>query len=59
MRLDPASGIPTEPKVQGIRWPSEDDFVQPVPSLAAKIIDSVRPNEFGWFFPSANDPAGL
>src|SRR3546814_20461059 len=28
----------------------------PVPSLAADLIGSIKPNEFGWFFPSANDP---
>lgn len=29
----------------------------PVPSLAAELIQSIVPNEFGWFFPSANDPS--
>lgn len=29
----------------------------PVPSLAAKLIDSIKPNDFGWFFPSAMDPS--
>jgi hypothetical protein len=24
----------------------------PVPSLAAELIESIKPNEFGWFFPS-------
>jgi integrase len=28
----------------------------PVPLLAAELIESVIPNEFGWFFPSASDP---
>jgi integrase len=115
---NPASGIPTEPKVQGSRWLSEDEFVQlyrwlecpdtpvhpsypravqlimltgqrveeiarfhvdqwdaaeriidwsktknlqphavPVPSLAAELIESIKPNEYGWFFPSAKDPS--
>lgn len=29
----------------------------PVPSLAAKLIESIIPNEYGWFFPSAKDPS--
>src|SRR3546814_14064967 len=29
----------------------------PVPSLAADLIGSYKPNEFGWFFPSATDPS--
>jgi integrase len=29
----------------------------PVPLLAAELIESIVPNEFGWFFPSATDPA--
>ncbi|MER9002541.1 site-specific integrase [Mesorhizobium sp. M0862] len=28
----------------------------PVPSLAAELIESITPNEHGWFFPSAKDP---
>ena len=116
--FNPASDIPTEPKVQGTRWLSEDEFVQlyrwlecpdtpvhpsypravqlimltgqrveeiarlhvdqwdaaeriidwsktknlqphavPVSSLAAELIDSIKPNEFGWYFPSAKDPS--
>jgi integrase len=27
----------------------------PVPSLAAELINSIKPNEYGWFFPSAID----
>ncbi|MGR9463078.1 tyrosine-type recombinase/integrase [Rhizobium leguminosarum] len=115
---NPASGIPTEPKVQGTRWLSEEEFVRlyrwlecpdtpvhpsypravqlimltgqrveeiarlhvdqwdakeriidwsktknlqphavPVPSLAAELIESIRPNEHGWYFPSAKDPS--
>jgi integrase len=27
----------------------------PVPSLAAELIESIKPNEHGWFFPSAMD----
>jgi integrase len=27
----------------------------PVPSLAAELIESIKPNEHGWFFPSAID----
>lgn len=114
--FNPASGIPTEPKVQGTRWLTEEEFVQlyrwlecpdtpvtpsylramqvlmltgqrveeiarlhvdqwdaeeriidwsttknlqphavPVPSLAAELIESIKPNEHGWFFPSAKD----
>lgn len=29
----------------------------PVPSLAAELIESIVPNEHGWFFPSAKDPS--
>jgi integrase len=29
----------------------------PVPPIAARIIESIVPNEFGWFFPSAKDPS--
>ncbi|MBD8906372.1 tyrosine-type recombinase/integrase [Methylorubrum zatmanii] len=115
---NPATGIPTEPKVQGTRWLTEDEFYQlyrwlecpdtpvhpsypravqlimltgqrveeiarfhidqwdaaekiidwsktknlqphavPVPSLAAELIGSIKPNEYGWFFPSAKDPS--
>jgi integrase len=28
----------------------------PVPSLAAELIESITPNEYGWYFPSATDP---
>ena len=28
----------------------------PVPPVAAELIASIVPNEFGWFFPSAKDP---
>jgi integrase len=28
----------------------------PVPELAAELIQSIKPNEHGWFFPSAMDP---
>jgi len=116
--FNPASGIPTEPKVPGTRWLSEDEFVKlyrwlecpdvsvhpsytramqlimltgqrveeiarlhvdqwnaqeriidwsttknrqphavPVPSLAAELMESIIPNSFGWFFPSAKDPS--
>jgi integrase len=115
--FNPATGIPTEPKVKGTRWLDEDEFVQlyrwlecpdtpvhpsypravqlimltgqrveeiarlhvdqwdtkeriidwsktkneqphavPVPLLAAELIESIKPNEYGWFFPSAKDP---
>jgi integrase len=115
---NPAADIPTEPKVAGIRWLDEDEFVQlyqwlecpdapvhpsytravrilmltgqrveeiaqlhvdqwdakervidwsktkngrphaiPVPALAADLIQSIVPNEFGWLFPSAKDPS--
>src|SRR5580704_397721 len=115
--INPAGGIPTEPKVAGTRWLDEDEFVQlyrwlespdtpvhppytravrilmltgqrveeiaalhvdqwdakeriidwsktknglphaiPVPELAAKLIESIVPNEHGWFFPAAKDP---
>ena len=29
----------------------------PVPSLAAELIESVKPNQYGWFFPSQKDPS--
>ena len=29
----------------------------PVPPLAAELIESIIPNEYGWFFPSAKDPS--
>jgi integrase len=28
----------------------------PVPALAAELIESIMPNAYGWFFPSAKDP---
>jgi len=28
----------------------------PVPLIAAELIESIKPNEHGWFFPSAKDP---
>jgi integrase len=28
----------------------------PVPAIAAELINSIKPNEYGWFFPSAMDP---
>jgi integrase len=28
----------------------------PVPTLAAELIESIKPNAHGWFFPSAKDP---
>src|ERR1700730_17953887 len=28
----------------------------PVPPIAAELIESIIPNEYGWFFPSARDP---
>jgi integrase len=28
----------------------------PVPPVAAELIESIKPNEYGWFFPSAMDP---
>jgi integrase len=115
---NPAAGIPTEPKVVGVRWLREDEFARlyrwlecpnapvhppytravrilmltgqrveeiaalhvdqwdaeeriidwsktkngkphaiPVPPIAAELIESILPNEFGWFFPSAKDPS--
>ena len=49
-------------------WDSEEKIIDwsktkngsphaiPVPSIAAEIIESIKPNEHGWFFPSAMDP---
>lgn len=28
----------------------------PVPELATELIESIKPNEWGWFFPAAMDP---
>jgi integrase len=114
--VNPAAGIPTEPKVAGTNWLDEDEFVRlyrwlecpdapvhppytravrilmltgqrveeiarlhvdqwdakeriidwsktkngmphaiPVPALAAELVESIKPNEYGWFFPSAMD----
>ena len=116
--MNPAAGIPTEPKTVGSRWLNEAEFVRlyrwlecpdtpvhppytravrllmltgqrveeiaqlhkdqwdakeriidwsktkngkphaiPVPAIAAELIESITPNEYGWFFPSAMDPA--
>lgn len=118
LAYNPATGIPTEPKVQGTRWLDEDEFLKlyrwldcpaipvhpsypraiqlimltgqrveeiarlhvdqweaserivdwsktknlqphavPLPSLAAELIESIKPNAHGWFFPSAKDPS--
>ena len=115
--MNPAAGIPTEPKTVGTRWLDEDEFLSlyrwleypdtpvhppytravrilmltgqrveeiarlhvdqwdarekiidwsktkngkphaiPVPDIAAELIESIVPNEHGWFFPSAMDP---
>ncbi|MGM5030075.1 tyrosine-type recombinase/integrase [Tardiphaga sp. 862_B3_N4_1] len=115
--MNPAAGIPTEPKVVGTRWLDEDEFLRlyrwlecpdtpihppyaravrllmltgqrveeiarlhvdqwdarekiidwsktkngkshaiPVPDIAVELIESIKPNEHGWFFPSAMDP---
>jgi integrase len=27
-----------------------------VPPIAAELIESIKPNKYGWFFPSAKDP---
>lgn len=29
----------------------------PVPSIAAELIESIKPNKYGWFLPSAKDPS--
>jgi integrase len=29
----------------------------PMPAIAAELIESIIPNEFGWLFPSAKDPS--
>ncbi|MEZ0497351.1 tyrosine-type recombinase/integrase [Sphingomonas sp. IW22] len=116
LAYNPAADIPTEPKVAGTRWLSEDEYVRlfrwlecpdtpihppytravqflmltgqrveeiarlnvdqydrkerildwsktknskphaiPLPSLAAELLESIKPNEYGWFFPSAMD----
>jgi integrase len=49
-------------------WDSEEKIIDwsktkngsphaiPVPPIAAELIESTKPNEHGWFFPSAMDP---
>lgn len=115
--MNPAAGIPTEPKTVGTRWLDEDEFLRlyrwlecpdtpvhppytravrllmltgqrveeiarlhvdqwdarekiidwsktkngkphaiPLPDIAIELIESIKPNEYGWFFPSAMDP---
>lgn len=29
----------------------------PLPDLAAELVESITPNEYGWYFPSAMDPS--
>ncbi|MFY9348859.1 MULTISPECIES: tyrosine-type recombinase/integrase [Sphingomonadaceae] len=29
----------------------------PLPPIAAELLESINTNEYGWFFPSANDPS--
>jgi len=29
----------------------------PVPKIAAELLEEIKPNEHGWFFPSAKDPS--
>ncbi len=29
----------------------------PVPNLAAELIEAIKPNKYGWFFPAAMDPS--
>ena len=29
----------------------------PLPSIAVELLESITPNEYGWFFPSATDPS--
>ena len=35
---------------------NETPHAIPVPALAAELIESIKPNAYGWFFPSAKDP---
>jgi len=117
VRVNPAAGIPTEPKNVGTNWLRPEQFVQlyrwlenpstpihppyaravrllmltgqrveeiatlhetqydraeklidwsttknrkphtiPLPGLAIELLESITPNEHGWFFPSAMDP---
>jgi integrase len=42
-----------------IDWPNTKNgnpHTIPVPALAAELIEGIKPNEYGWFFPSAMDP---
>lgn len=48
-----------DPKERIIDWSKTKNghpHAIPVPDLAAELIDSIKPNEHGWFFPSAKDP---
>jgi integrase len=115
---NPAADIPTEKKVVGTRWLTDDEFLQlyrwlecpdvmvhppyarairllmltgqrvqeiarlhvsqydrrerildwsktkntkphaiPIPSIAAELLESINTDEYGWFFPSAEDPS--
>ncbi|MGA0599186.1 tyrosine-type recombinase/integrase [Caulobacter sp. KR2-114] len=36
---------------------NEKPHAIPVPDIVAELLDSITPNEFGWFFPSAKDPS--
>ena len=118
LTFNPAADIPTEPKVVGTRWLTEEEYVRlykwlecpdapvhppylravrllmltgqrveeiarlhvsqydrkeqildwsktkntkahaiPLPSIAVELLESITPNEYGWFFPSATDPS--
>jgi integrase len=55
-------------RLHGDQWDAKESIIDwsrtkngkphaiPVPSVAAELIDSIKPNEHGWFFPSAMDP---
>jgi integrase len=49
-----------DPKERIIDWSKTKNgkpHAIPVPSAAAKLIESIIPNKHGWFFPSAKDPS--
>jgi integrase len=49
-----------DPKERIIDWSKTKNgkpHAIPVPAIAAELIESIVPNKFGWFFPSAKEPS--
>jgi hypothetical protein len=51
------SGMPRSVLSTGRRPRTRSRTRSLVPALAAEFIESIKPNKFGWFFPSAKDPS--